>query len=86
MRKRLMFSPLHKYSRDRSSELEEAFFAFNSNRKKYLTADDIVRVSAEVGEPVSKEYAVKMLALASGGECERIHFKDFMKIFAPPEP
>jgi Ca2+-binding EF-hand superfamily protein len=57
----------------------------DTEERETLTYQDLLRASKEVGEPLSESNAKHMVAIASGGK-ERIREKDFVQLFAPPEP
>jgi Ca2+-binding EF-hand superfamily protein len=78
---------LRQYSRDRSTELSECFRALldDSGEEGSLIYQDLLRASREAGEPLSESNAKHMMTIASGGK-ERLRQKDFVQLFAPPEP
>jgi Ca2+-binding EF-hand superfamily protein len=72
------------FPRDRSQQLEYAFQLLDPNRKGYIEASDLQRLSKEMGEPISGMQAESMVEFSSGSG--KVNLADFRKLMSPPEP
>ena len=79
----LVLEILTKHSRDRNHEMEHCFRLFDPSKKGQITAQDLLRVSREVGEPLSWEEAEAMITTT---ESERVGPAEFKKLFTADDP
>ena len=63
------------------------FQLFDSNGKRYISADDLQRLGQELGQELSEGQAQRIAAFFSGKESEGgIDKATFRSLLSPPEP
>ena len=79
---------LSQHSRHRAGEMEKCFQLVDSNAKGYITADDLLQLSKEAGEPIGLEEANALLSSAEtdGIGFQRLDRQRFQRLFSPPSP
>jgi Ca2+-binding EF-hand superfamily protein len=78
---------LLQFSRDANKELRESFAFLDTNKKGYLTINDLVAYSGRVADPISDQQARRMLEFWStqddNDEEVRVTFDDFCRWLEP---
>lgn len=75
-------------ARDRKSELSECYQLIDNDLKGGITASDLKRLSEEVGDPVSLEFAQNMISASldtvDSLSATRMSETDFQKLMSLP--
>ena len=75
----LVLEVLSNFQRDRNYEIDQCFRLLDSNDKGFVTAEDLLRMSTEVGEPMSSEAAEVLVPRDMDAHA-------FARELAPPSP
>ncbi|CAB9498692.1 expressed unknown protein [Seminavis robusta] len=80
----IVLEVLSQHRRDRSAEIQHCFSLLDQSHKGYITAEDLQRIAAEVGEPsISAAEAKALLCTTRGRTMDQT---SFARVFSPPSP